>query len=105
MKTEEVKNIKEIEVVAETKKTKDGKPFTCFKAITKTGNKVSLHFRQKDEEGVNIVMPSGSCLMVIESKFLHLNKSKKYPELWVTAQPEYRDIPKKDNSAILDEEF
>lgn len=96
--------VKEIKLIAKTGKTTEGKPFTSFKAVQKDGKLIGVHFKMKDEEGKNIVMPSASCTMVIDSELLHLNKSKQYPELWVTGQPEYKETTN-NNSKAVDEMF
>ena len=97
--------VKEIKLIARTGKTKDGKPFTSFKAVQKDGKLIGVHFRQKDEDGKNIVMPSASCTMVIDSELLHLNKSKQYAELWVQGQPEYKETTSENNSKAVEEMF
>ena len=97
--------VKEIKLVARTGKTKEGKPFTSFKAVQKNGNLVGVHFKMKDEDGKNIVMPSASCTMVIDSEYLQFNTNKQYPELWVTAQPEYKETTNEGSSKAVEENF
>lgn len=95
--------VKEIKLIAKTGKTKEGKAFTSFKAVQKDGKLVNCHFRQKDKDKNAITMPSGSCIMKIDSEFLSYNTSKQYPELWVQGQPEYVNTPV--NSKLVDELF
>lgn len=97
--------VKEIKLIARTGKTKEGKAFTSFKAVQKDGKLISVHFRRKDEDGKNIIMPSASCTMVIDSEFLKINKSKEYPELWVHAQPEYKETITENSTKAVDEAF
>lgn len=94
--------VKEIKIIAKTGKTKEGKPFTSFKAVQKDGKLVSLHFRQKDADGKNIIMPTASCTMKIDSNLLRMNTQKQYPELWVQGQPEYIDTPVTSNKVVED---
>lgn len=91
---------KEIKLIARTGKTKEGKPFTSFNAVTKDGKLIRVHFRQKDEKGKPIIMPTSSCMMKIDSELLHLNKSGLYPQLWVQGQPEYVDFQVKANNNV-----
>lgn len=97
--------VKEIKLIAKTGKTKEGKPFTSFKAVQKDGKLIGAHFKMKDEEGKNIVIPSASCTMVIDSELLHINKSKQYPELWVTGQGEYKETTNENNTKAVEEMF
>lgn len=87
----EKQNVKEIVLIGKTYKTKEGKAFTAFKAVTKEHKLIDCKFRQKDSNGKNIVMPSASCVMVIDASGLSLNRSGQYPVLWVREQPEYKD--------------
>ncbi len=93
---------KNIELVCCTGKTKENKAFTYFKAVQKDGKMVRVHFRQVDENKKPIIMPTASCMMKIDSTLLHYNTSKRYPELWVTGQPEYSDVVKASNKAVED---
>lgn len=93
---------KEIKIIAQTKKTKEGKAFTTFKAVQKDGKLVTCKFRQKDADNKAIVMPSSTCVMKIDSDLLQLNRSKEYPELWVLGQGEYLDVKVLNNKAVED---
>lgn len=97
--------IKEIKLIARTGKTKEGKPFTSFKAVQKDGKLIGVHFRKQDSEGKAIIMPSASCTMVIDSEALKINKSKQYPELWVHEQPEYQETTNENSSKAVEEMF
>ena len=97
--------VKEIKLIARTGKTKDGKPFTSFKAVQKDGKLMGVHFRKKDEDGKNIIMPSSSCTMVIDSEFLKINRSKEYPELWVHGQPQYKESVNENTTKLVDDTF
>lgn len=97
--------VKEIKLIAKTFKTKEGKPFTSFKAVQKDGTLVDCKFRQKGSDNKPIVMPSASCIMVIDSEHLSFNRTKQYPVLWVREQPkEYKETTE-GNTNVVDKLF
>lgn len=72
-----------IELIKRVVTTKEGKSFDTFKAVQKDGKLIDVHFKKTCK------MPTESGFATIESDKLQLNKTKKFPELWISEIKEF----------------
>lgn len=71
---------KEIKIYVEERKTKDGRAFNSFKAISKNGRKITCKFT-KDVKNV----PTENCVITVAAGAAELNTSGEFPVLWIRA--------------------
>ena len=94
---------KRIEILVEEKKTAEGKRFNTFKAFTKNGRKIDVKFRKEVKN-----LPEGNCYAVIGVDNMNVDKSKRFPVLWVSQVESYEDVSEvraENNKKQLDELF
>jgi len=71
------KNI-EIKIQVKEMKTKDGRAFNSYKAVTKNGALVDLKFRKAIKN-----LPEKNCWIVVDSTKVSEDKTKEYPCWWI----------------------
>ena len=86
--------MKKIEIEIKEIKLENGKTFNSVTAYQKDGKKIRAHFRK---EVNNLPKECGRYFMNCEEKDLSVNKSKKYPELWVAKIASVEDYEKVEN--------
>ena len=92
--------MKKIEILKRTITTKEGKSFDAFKAVQKDGKLIDL---KKKKEVKNL--PSESCFMFVEKENLNVNRSGKYPVVWVAKVEKYEESKTiRDNTDMFEDE-
>lgn len=94
---------KKIEILVEEKKTAEGKKFNTYKTFTKNGRKIDVKFRKEVKN-----LPEGNCYAIIAVDEMNVDKSKRFPVLWVSQVQGYEDVTevrKENNKKQLDELF
>ena len=67
-----------ITVLVEEKKTKEGRAFNTYKAVTKNGALVDLKFRREVKE-----LPTKKCIIVVHPDHINEARNTAYPTWWV----------------------
>lgn len=92
--------MKKIEILKRTITTKEGKSFDAFKAVQKDGKLIDLKFKKEVKN-----LPSESCFMFVEKENLNVNRSGRYPVVWVAKVEKYEESKTiRDNSDIFEDE-
>lgn len=94
---------KKIEIIIEERKTAEGKKFNTYKSFTKNGRKIDVKFRQEVKN-----LPTEHCYAEIEVDSMNVDKSKRFPVLWISEVLGYESIDevrKESNKKVLDELF
>lgn len=94
---------KRIEILVEEKKTAEGKKFNTYKTFTKNGRKIDVKFRKEVKN-----LPTENCYANIKTDNMNVDKSKRFPVLWVSEVESYDDITevrKETNKKQIDELF
>lgn len=69
----------------------NGKKFLTFKAVEKDGTLRDLKFTMKVKN-----VPTGDCMIVVDSSNINLDKNRQYPCYWVKAIDEVKEIEVKE---------
>ena len=93
----------QIKIYVEERKTKDGRAFNVFRAITKNGRKITAKFT-KDVKNV----PTENSVITVLNTNAEINDSGEFPVLWVRAIEEskpMKELKNESNSKKLAEWF
>lgn len=92
--------MKKIEIIKRVVTTKEGKSFDAFKAVQKDGKLIDLKFKKEVKN-----LPSESCFMFVEKENINVNRSGKYPVVWVAKVEKYEESKTiRDNTDIFEDE-
>ena len=94
---------KKIEIIVEEKKTSEGKKFNTYKTFTKNGRKIDVKFRKEVKN-----LPTENCFATIEVDSMNVDKSKRFPVLWVSEVVGYDsvdEVRKESQKKVIDELF
>lgn len=94
---------KKIEILVEERKTAEGKKFNVYKTFTKNGRKIDVKFRKEVKN-----LPEGNSYAIVDVDDMNVDKSKRFPVLWIAQVQGYEDITevrKETNKKQIDELF
>ena len=94
---------KKIEIIVEERKTSEGKKFNVYKTFTKNGRKIDVKFRKEVRD-----LPTENCYAIINVDDMNVDKSKRFPVLWIAEVQSYEDVTavrQENNKKQLDELF
>ena len=92
--------MKKIEIIKRVVTTKDGKSFDTFKAVQKDGKLIDCKFTRDVKN-----LPTESCMMFVEKENINVNRSGKYPVVWVKKVEKYEESKTiRDNTDIFEDE-
>jgi len=78
MEQEKEKVLKVVELIAREGKTKEGKKFTFYKAVTSTGKLIDSRFVRTVKD-----VPTTNCFAFVEPNKMNIDSNRKYPILWI----------------------
>ena len=74
--------MKKIEIkVVERKKKETNETFLSYQALTKTGRWMDLKFTKDVKEETR---PTHSCMLLAEEKNMSVDRTRKFPVLWIS---------------------
>lgn len=91
------KKTTEIKVFVETKKTKDGRQFVCYRCLTKDKKKKDLRFTKTVTN-----KPVQDSFIIVDKSKINYDSNREYPCFWVKEILEIKPIEKEASGNIED---
>lgn len=92
-----------IKIKVATRKTKDGREFTVYKAVTKNGALMDAKFRKEVKN-----IPTEDSWVTIPDGGMNISRKDEYPKLWISAVTKVEPVAltfSRDNAAELMDVF
>lgn len=89
-----------IEIIVKELKTKEGKPFTAYKAVQKNGRLMDCSFTRAVTN-----LPKEDCYINVTRDNWNVDYNRKYPKLWVKKIESISKITTKTQQNVNDEDL
>lgn len=86
--------MREIKVRVQERKTKEGRAFKVYKAVTKNGRLIDCKFRRDCN-----MIPEADCKIIVNDGACNMQRNTEFPVLWVSEIVEIRPLSGADNAA------
>lgn len=90
----------QIELIVKELKTKEGKAFRAYKAVTVDGKLMDVSFTREVKN-----LPEKNCIIEVANENMNLDKNRKFPKLWVKKIESIKEFQKQEHDKDLDELF
>lgn len=85
-----------IEVIVKEAQTKEGKKFNYYRAVSKGGKLIDLRFKKVVEN-----LPKKSGFIIVPEQEWNIDKTSKYPIVWVGKIESFEDYPTKEKEELF----